>query len=80
MPDDYFISLLKPFDSAWTLSDSIIAIPMIIAKWQGKLCFLLQLHIIQSILRQEEQTRALQTHKVLLIADQTLPHFSSGSY
>ncbi|MGE1112141.1 LytS/YhcK type 5TM receptor domain-containing protein [Priestia megaterium] len=64
----------KPFDSAWTLV-SIIAIPMIIVNGTGSYIFL---SIIQSILRQEEQMRALQTHKVLLIADQTLPHFRQG--
>src|SRR6478736_5292338 len=48
---------------------------MIIVNGTGSYIFL---SIIQSILRQEEQMRALQTHKVLLIADQTLPHFRQG--
>lgn len=64
----------KPFADAWLLV-STIAVPMIIVNGLGSFIFL---SIIQSILRQEEQARDLQTHKVLLIADETLPYFRQG--
>lgn len=52
-----------------------IAIPMILVNSFGS--FIL-LSMIQAILRQEENARALQTHKVLRIADKTLPYFRQG--
>ncbi|WP_081415028.1 sensor histidine kinase [Ectobacillus panaciterrae] len=64
----------KPFDLALDLV-STIAVPMILINGLGNFIFMI---IIQSILREEEKTRALQTYKALLIADQTLPHFRQG--
>jgi two-component system sensor histidine kinase LytS len=64
----------KPFAAAWELV-SVIGIPMIVVNGFGSLIFM---SIIQAILREEERTRALQTHKALLIADQTLPYFRQG--
>lgn len=52
-----------------------IAIPMILVNSLGS--FIL-LSMIQAILRQEENAKALQTHKVLRIADKTLPYFRQG--
>ncbi|HDR7781057.1 TPA: two-component system sensor histidine kinase LytS [Bacillus wiedmannii] len=52
-----------------------IAIPMIFVNSFGS--FIL-LSMIQAILRQEENAKALQTHKVLRIADKTLPYFRQG--
>ena len=52
-----------------------IAIPMILVNSFGS--FIL-LSMIQAILRQEENAKALQTHKVLGIADKTLPYFRQG--
>ena len=61
--------MAKPFSDAWTLV-SIIGIPMILVNGSGTFIFL---SIIQSIIRKEERARALETHRVLMIADQTLP-------
>ncbi|MCY7433653.1 sensor histidine kinase, partial [Bacillus safensis] len=36
------------------------------------------LSILQSVIRQEEQAKAMQTHRVFSIADQTLPFFRQG--
>ena len=66
--------LVKPFSDAWMLVQ-IIAVPMILVNGSGSYILL---SIIQSILKQEEHTKALQTQKVLLIADQTLPYFRQG--
>jgi len=52
-----------------------IAIPMILVNSFGS--FIL-LSMVQAILRQEENAKALQTHKVLRIADKTLPYFRQG--
>ncbi|ARX69272.1 two-component system sensor histidine kinase LytS [Bacillus thuringiensis] len=52
-----------------------IAIPMILVNSFGS--FIL-LSMIQAILCQEENAKALQTHKVLRIADKTLPYFRQG--
>ncbi|MGY1465086.1 two-component system sensor histidine kinase LytS [Bacillus toyonensis] len=52
-----------------------IAIPMILVNSFGS--FIL-LSMIQAILRQEENAKALQTHKVLRITDKTLPYFRQG--
>ncbi|MDQ0242684.1 two-component system sensor histidine kinase LytS [Bacillus fengqiuensis] len=64
----------KPFEIAWELVQ-LIGIPMIVINGFGTLLFMF---IIQSILREEERTRALQTHKAFWIADQTLPFFRQG--
>ncbi len=50
-----------------------IAIPMILVNSFGS--FIL-LSMIQAILRQEENAKALQTHKVLRIADKNVTVFS----
>jgi two-component system, LytTR family, sensor histidine kinase LytS len=64
----------KPFAMAWELV-KVIGIPMMVINGFGTLLFML---IIQAILREEERTRALQTHKAFFIADQTLPFFRQG--
>lgn len=64
----------KPFEIAWELVQ-LIGIPMIVINGFGTLLFMF---IIQSILREEERTRALQTHQAFRIADQTLPFFRQG--
>ncbi|MCQ6561399.1 sensor histidine kinase [Paenibacillus mendelii] len=64
----------KPFDAALELV-RVIGMPMILINGFGTLLFML---IIQSIVQEEERTRALQRHKALQIADQTLPFFRQG--
>ncbi len=64
----------KPLEAALALV-RIISIPMIAINGFGTLLFML---LIQSILQEEERLRALQTHKALYIADQTLPYFRKG--
>ncbi|MCY8488001.1 sensor histidine kinase [Bacillus atrophaeus] len=66
--------MAKPFADAWALV-SMIGLPMILINGSGSFIFL---SIIQSIIRKEEQARALETHRVLMIADQTLPYFRQG--
>ncbi|MDL9994915.1 two-component system sensor histidine kinase LytS [Bacillus stercoris] len=66
--------MAKPFSDAWELV-SMIGIPMILINGTGSFIFL---SIIQAIIRKEEQARALETHRVLTIADQTLPFFRQG--
>lgn len=66
--------LAKPFAAAVNLVEQIGA-PMILFNGLGIWIFVL---IIQSVLREEERTRALQTQKALFIADQTLPFFRQG--
>jgi len=66
--------LAKPFDEALNLV-KLIACPMIAINGFGTLLFLL---IIQDIFHEQERTRALQTHKALYIANQTLPFFRQG--
>jgi len=66
--------LAKPFDEAYNLV-KLIAFPMIAINGLGTLLFLL---IIQDIFKEQERTRALQTHKALYIANQTLPFFRQG--
>ncbi|WP_088044623.1 sensor histidine kinase [Bacillus sp. EAC] len=66
--------IAKPFEAALHLVE-IIAIPMIAINGFGTLIFIL---IIQTILQEEERTRALQTNKALYIAQQTLPFFRQG--
>ena len=60
--------------SAWSLVQ-FIALPMILINSIGTTIFL---SIILSTLKQEEQTRAIQTHDVFEIANKTLPYFRSG--
>ena len=59
--------------SAWSLVQ-FIALPMILINSIGTAI----LSIILSTLKQEEQTRAIQTHDVFEIANKTLPYFRSG--
>ncbi|MHB0829724.1 LytS/YhcK type 5TM receptor domain-containing protein [Bacillus licheniformis] len=66
--------LAKPQAEALALVQ-MIGIPMTIVNGTGSFIFL---SIIQSIIRKEEQARAVQTHKVFSIADQTLPFFRRG--
>lgn len=54
---------------------SFIALPMIIINSLGTAIFLT---IILSTIKQEEQMRAVQTHDVLQLANETLPYFRSG--
>ena len=60
--------------SAWSLVQ-FIALPMILINSIGTAIFL---SIILSTLKQEEQTRAIQTHDVFEIANKTLPYLRSG--
>lgn len=53
----------------------IVALPMMLTNSIGTAMFL---SIIVSARRQEEQTRAVQTHDVLQLASETLPYFRSG--
>jgi two-component system sensor histidine kinase LytS len=64
----------KPYQEALHLVE-LIAVPMIVINAFGTLIFLM---IIQGIFLEEERTRALQTHKALYIAQQTLPFFRQG--
>lgn len=66
--------LAKPYEEALHLVE-VIALPMIVINGFGTLLFVL---IIQEILQEQERTRALQTHKALYIANQTLPFFRQG--
>ncbi|WP_040207568.1 sensor histidine kinase [Neobacillus jeddahensis] len=66
--------LAKPFNEALHLVE-LIAFPMIAINGFGTLLFLL---IIQDIFHEQERTKALQTHKALYIANQTLPFFRLG--
>ena len=53
----------------------LISLPMILINSIGTAIFL---SIILSTLKQEEQARAVQTHDVLQIANETLPYFRAG--
>lgn len=64
----------KPFEMALDLI-KVIGIPMIVINGFGTLLFMF---IIQSIFREEERARAVQTNKAFHIADQTLPFFRQG--
>ncbi|MGG2064907.1 LytS/YhcK type 5TM receptor domain-containing protein [Bacillus sp. S14(2024)] len=68
------LMILFIIDDGWSIVKTI-ALPMILVNGFGS--FIL-LSMIQSILRQEEHAKALQTHKVLRIADKTLPYFRQG--
>ncbi|WP_160724058.1 sensor histidine kinase [Bacillus sp. USDA818B3_A] len=66
--------IANPFDEALNLV-KLIAFPMVAINGFGTLIFLL---IIQDIFKEQERTRALETHKALYIANQTLPFFRQG--
>lgn len=53
----------------------LIALPMIVINSLGTAIFMA---IIVSTLKQEEQLKALQTHDVLELVNQTLPYFKKG--
>lgn len=59
---------------AWELVQ-LIALPMIIINGLGTAIFM---SIIISTVKQEEQMRAIQTHDVLKLVNQTLPYFKEG--
>lgn len=67
-----FVFLFSP--TGWTLV-RFIAIPMILISSLGTSIFI---SIITMYLRQEEETRATQTHSVLKLTNQTLPYFRNG--
>ncbi|WP_445322350.1 LytS/YhcK type 5TM receptor domain-containing protein [Paenibacillus sp. IHBB 10380] len=66
--------MAEPFANAWELV-KLIGLPMIIGNGFGALLFVV---IIQSVLGEEERTRAFQTNRTFQIADQTLPFFRQG--
>lgn len=66
--------LSRDFQAAWDLV-TFIAFPMILVNSMGTGIFL---SIIGSTLRQVEQTKAVQTHDVLQLANETMPYFRSG--
>ena len=68
------ILIFADVSNAWALV-KFIALPMILINSIGTALFL---SIILSTLKQEEQTRAIQTHDVLELANKTLPYFRSG--
>ncbi|AWP38648.1 sensor histidine kinase [Heyndrickxia coagulans] len=68
------LAVAKPFEEAVALV-RLIAVPMISINGFGTFIFIL---IIQTILLEEERTRAVQTHKALQIAQETLVHFRKG--
>lgn len=59
---------------AWSLVQ-LIALPMILTNSIGMALFL---SIIQSFKKLEQETRAVQTHAVLELAEATLPYFRAG--
>lgn len=68
------ILLSTHFQESLALVQFII-LPMILTNSIGTGIFL---SIIDSTLRQEEQTRAIQTHDVFQLANETMPYFRSG--
>lgn len=52
-----------------------IALPMMLTNSLGTGIFL---SVIETTLRREEQTKAVQTHDVLQLANETMPYFRSG--
>ncbi|GER71660.1 sensor histidine kinase [Weizmannia acidilactici] len=68
------LSVAKPYEDALELV-RLIAVPMITINGFGTFVFIL---IIQTILLEEERTRAWQTHRALQIAQETLAHFRKG--
>ncbi len=67
-----FVFLFSP--TGWLLV-RYIAVPMILISSLGTSIFI---SIITMYLRQEEETRATQTHSVLKLTNQTLPYFRNG--
>lgn len=67
-----FVFLFSP--TGWKLV-SYIALPMIIISCLGTSIFI---SVITMYLRQEEETRATQTHSVLQLTNETLPFFRKG--
>lgn len=67
-----FVFLFSP--TGWVLV-RYIAAPMILISSLGTSIFI---SIITMYLRQEEETRATQTHSVLTLTNQTLPYFRNG--
>lgn len=67
-----FVFLFSPM--GWKLV-RYIGIPMILISSLGTSIFI---SIITVYLRQEEETKAMQTHSVLTLANQTLPYFRHG--
>lgn len=59
---------------SWSLIQ-FIALPMMLTNSIGTGIFM---SIIETTLRQEEQTKAVQTHDVLQLANRTMPYFRSG--
>lgn len=68
------LTLGSDFGNSWELV-SFIILPMTLTNSIGTAMFLF---ILNSARRQEEQTRAVQTHDVLQLANATLPYFRSG--
>lgn len=68
------IVLGSSFSESWNLV-RFIAVPMLLTNSIGTAVFL---SIIDTTLKQEEQTKAVQTHDVLQLTNQTLPYFRSG--
>src|SRR5699024_3578538 len=68
------VLLARPYTEALVLVQHI-ALPMILANGIGCALFLL---IIKSVAKEEEKAAALQSQKVLRIAEQTLMHLKSG--
>jgi two-component system sensor histidine kinase LytS len=66
--------IARPYAESLHLVE-MIALPMIVINGFGTLVFIL---IIQEVFHEQERTRALQTHKALYIANQTLPFFRQG--
>lgn len=60
--------------ASWDLIQ-YIALPMMVTNSLGTGIFL---SIIESTLRKEEHTKAVQTHDVLQLANETMPYFRSG--
>ncbi|MDK2883356.1 MAG: two-component system, LytTR family, sensor histidine kinase LytS [Bacillota bacterium] len=68
------LALARPFAAAWSLV-RIIALPMMLVNASG---IALAVVIIQSVLREQELSGALQAQKALEIANQTLPYLRRG--
>lgn len=68
------VLLARPFSESLALVQNI-ALPMILANGIGCALFLL---IIKSVRKEEEKAAAVQSQKVLRIAEQTLVHLKSG--
>lgn len=64
----------KPFEQALALV-KVIGLPMILINGLGSLLFVF---ILQSIIRDDQRTRVLQTNRAFRITDQTLPFFRKG--